>query len=109
MMTCIMASARAISLPGLMKKCLSPAAPVRLRYGSMVYSFAPLRRASMTKGHRWTLVPRMQQELAKIAELRDLGYEEPLHYPTANVNVNRGKAGQRGTTAHKIGQAGVFT
>jgi hypothetical protein len=36
MMTCIMASASAVSLPGLMKKCLSAAAPVRLRRGSMV-------------------------------------------------------------------------
>ncbi len=31
MITCIMASASAVSLPGLMKKCLSLAAPVRLR------------------------------------------------------------------------------
>ena len=50
---------------------------------------------------------KMQQELAKIAELRDLGYEEPLHYPTVNVNVNRVMAGQLGTTADKIGQAVV--
>jgi multidrug efflux pump subunit AcrB len=50
---------------------------------------------------------KMQQEIAKIAELRDLGYEEPLHYPTVNVNVNRVMAGQLGTTADKIGQAVV--
>jgi len=50
---------------------------------------------------------KMEQELAKIAELRDLGYEEPLHYPTVNVNVNRVMAGQLGTTADKIGQAVV--
>jgi multidrug efflux pump subunit AcrB len=50
---------------------------------------------------------KMQQELAKIAELRDLGYEEPLHYPTVNVNVNRVMAGQLGTTADQIGQAVV--
>ncbi|MGB8062899.1 MAG: efflux RND transporter permease subunit, partial [Candidatus Sulfotelmatobacter sp.] len=50
---------------------------------------------------------KMQQELAKIAGLRDLGYEEPLHYPTVNVNVNRVMAGQLGTTADKIGQAVV--
>ena len=37
-----MASASAVSLPGLMKKCLSEAAPVRLRRGSMVYSLAPV-------------------------------------------------------------------
>jgi len=50
---------------------------------------------------------KMQQELAKIAALRDLGYEEPLHYPTVNVNVNRVMAGQLGTTVDKIGQAVV--
>jgi multidrug efflux pump subunit AcrB len=50
---------------------------------------------------------KIQQELAKITELRDLGYEEPLHYPTVNVNVNRVMAGQLGTTADQIGQAVV--
>ncbi len=50
---------------------------------------------------------KIQQELAKVAELRDLGYEEPLHYPTVNVNVNRVMAGQLGTTADQIGQAVV--
>jgi multidrug efflux pump subunit AcrB len=50
---------------------------------------------------------KIQQELTKIAELRDLGYEEPLHYPTVNVNVNRVMAGQLGTTADQIGQAVV--
>jgi multidrug efflux pump subunit AcrB len=50
---------------------------------------------------------KMQQELANIAELRDLGYEEPLRYPTVSVNVDRVMAGQLGTTADKIGQAVV--
>jgi multidrug efflux pump subunit AcrB len=50
---------------------------------------------------------KVEQELAKVTELRDLGYEEPLHYPTVNVNVNRVMAGQLGTTADQIGQAVV--
>jgi multidrug efflux pump subunit AcrB len=50
---------------------------------------------------------KVQQELAKVTEMRDLGYEEPLHYPTVNVNVNRVMAGQLGTTADQIGQAVV--
>jgi multidrug efflux pump subunit AcrB len=50
---------------------------------------------------------KVQQELAKVTELRDLGYEEPLHYPTVNVSVNRVMAGQLGTTADQIGQAVV--
>jgi len=50
---------------------------------------------------------KIQQELAKVTELRDLGYEEPLHYPTVNVNVNRVMAGQLGATADQVGQAVV--
>ena len=46
-------------------------------------------------------------ELAKIPELRDLGYEEPLHYPTVDIKVNRTMAGQLGTTADQIGHAVV--
>ena len=46
-------------------------------------------------------------ELGKVAELRDLGYEEPLHYPTVDIKVNRIMAGQLGTTADQIGQSVV--
>src|SRR5260370_13463870 len=41
---------------------------------------------------------RVQQELAKVKELRDVEFEEPLRYPTVNVHVDRGPAGQLGTT-----------
>jgi multidrug efflux pump subunit AcrB len=50
---------------------------------------------------------RVRQELAKIGELRDLGYEEPLHYPSVDVRVNRVLAGQLGVTADQVGQAVV--
>ena len=50
---------------------------------------------------------RVKQELAKIDELRDLGYEEPLHYPSVDVRINRVLAGQLGVTADQIGQAVV--
>jgi multidrug efflux pump subunit AcrB len=50
---------------------------------------------------------RVQQELTKITELRDVGYEEPLHYPSININVNRVLAGQLGVTADQVGQAVV--
>jgi multidrug efflux pump subunit AcrB len=50
---------------------------------------------------------KLQVELAKVAELRDLGYEEPLHYPTVDIKLNRTMAGQLGTTADQIGQAVV--
>jgi multidrug efflux pump subunit AcrB len=52
-------------------------------------------------------VGRVQQELSKIGELRDVGYEEPLHYPSININVNRVLAGQLGVTADQVGQAVV--
>jgi multidrug efflux pump subunit AcrB len=50
---------------------------------------------------------RVHKELAKATELRDVEFEEPLHYPTVNVNVNRVMAGQLGTTADQVGQAVV--
>ena len=50
---------------------------------------------------------RIEQQLSQITELRDLGYEEPLHYPTIDVHVNRVLAGQLGVTADQVGQAVV--
>ncbi len=50
---------------------------------------------------------RVRQELAKIDELRDLGYEEPLHYPSVDVRIDRVLAGQLGVTADQVGQAVV--
>jgi len=50
---------------------------------------------------------RIRQQLAKIDELRDLGYEEPLHYPSVDVRINRILAGQLGVTADQVGQAVV--
>ncbi len=54
-----------------------------------------------------TYAERVRQELAKIDELRDLGYEEPLHYPSVDVRINRVLAGQLGVTADQVGQAVV--
>jgi multidrug efflux pump subunit AcrB len=48
---------------------------------------------------------RVQQELAKVKELRDVEFEEPLRYPTVNVHVDRVLAGQLGTTANDVGSA----
>jgi len=50
---------------------------------------------------------RIEQELAKMSDFRDVGFEEPLHYPTVQVNVNRVLAGQLGVTADQVGQAVV--
>ncbi len=50
---------------------------------------------------------RVQQELAKVKELRDVEFEEPLRYPTVNVHVDRVLAGQLGTTANDVGAAVV--
>jgi len=45
--------------------------------------------------------------LAKVKELRDVEFEEPLRYPTVNVHVDRVLAGQVGTTANDVGSAVV--
>jgi multidrug efflux pump subunit AcrB len=50
---------------------------------------------------------RVQKELAKVKELRDVEFEEPLRYPTVNVHVDRVLAGQLGTTANDVGAAVV--
>ncbi|HEY4933905.1 MAG TPA: efflux RND transporter permease subunit [Terriglobales bacterium] len=50
---------------------------------------------------------KLEVELGKVDELRDLGYEAPLHYPTVDIKLNRTMAGQLGTTADQIGQAVV--
>ena len=50
---------------------------------------------------------RVREELTKIDELRDLGYEEPLRYPSVDVHINRVLAGQLGVTADQVGQAVV--
>ncbi|MGH9640861.1 MAG: efflux RND transporter permease subunit, partial [Terriglobales bacterium] len=50
---------------------------------------------------------RIEQELSRTGELRDLAYEEPLHYPTVDVRINRELAGQLGVTADQVGQAVV--
>jgi multidrug efflux pump subunit AcrB len=50
---------------------------------------------------------KLNQELAKIKEIRDLGYEVPLHSPTVGVHVDRVLAGQLGVSADQVGQAVV--
>ncbi len=50
---------------------------------------------------------KLEQQLSGVNQLRDLGYEQPLHYPTISVNVDRVMAGQLGTTADEVGKAVV--
>jgi multidrug efflux pump subunit AcrB len=48
---------------------------------------------------------RVRQRLAAVPQLQDLEYEEPQHYPTVDIHVNRTMAGQLGTTADAVGSA----
>jgi multidrug efflux pump subunit AcrB len=50
---------------------------------------------------------RIRDELAKEGSLRDIGFEEPLHYPAVDIRIDRVLAGQLGVTAEQIGQAVV--
>ncbi len=50
---------------------------------------------------------RVQHELAKSGDLRDVQFEEPLRYPTVNVHIDRVLAGQLGATANDVGAAVV--
>src|SRR5215472_12718574 len=48
---------------------------------------------------------KIRTELGKILQLRDLQFEQPLDYPSLNVNFNRELAGQLGVTVKEAGYA----
>jgi multidrug efflux pump subunit AcrB len=48
---------------------------------------------------------KVRAELGRIGALRDLQYDEPLDYPSMNVNVDRERAGQLGVTVDKVGRS----
>jgi len=48
---------------------------------------------------------KVRQELSHIRGLRDLQVDEPLDYPSINVDVDRERAGQMGVTVQQVGQA----
>ncbi len=50
---------------------------------------------------------RVRKQLAGVASLRDVELEEPLHYPTLDVRIDRVLAGQLGATATDVGSAVV--
>ena len=48
---------------------------------------------------------KLRSEVAKIPALRDLQYDEPLDYPSININVDRERAGQLGVTTAGVGRS----
>lgn len=48
---------------------------------------------------------KLRIETAKIRALRDLQYDEPLDYPSIEVNVDRERAGQLGVTTANVGRS----
>ncbi|HET7205873.1 MAG TPA: efflux RND transporter permease subunit [Terriglobales bacterium] len=48
---------------------------------------------------------KVRTEVAKIGALRDLQYDEPLDYPSIDINVDRERAGQLGVTAGSVGRS----
>jgi len=48
---------------------------------------------------------RVRAEVAKIRTLRDLQYDEPLDYPSIDINVDRERAGQLGVTTASVGRS----
>jgi multidrug efflux pump subunit AcrB len=44
-------------------------------------------------------------EMKKIGALRDLQFDQPLDYPTVNINVDRKRAGQLGVTVEQVGRS----
>jgi multidrug efflux pump subunit AcrB len=52
-----------------------------------------------------TFAAKLRTEVAKIPALRDLQYDEPLEYPSININVDRERAGQLGITTAGVGRS----
>ena len=50
---------------------------------------------------------RVRQKLATVSALSDVEYEEPQHYPSVDIRVNREMAGQLGATANDVASAVV--
>jgi multidrug efflux pump subunit AcrB len=48
---------------------------------------------------------KIRARLARIPELRDLQYAQPLDYPTVDVNIDRERAGQFGLTAEGVARS----
>jgi multidrug efflux pump subunit AcrB len=48
---------------------------------------------------------KLRGEVAKIGGLRDLQYDEPLDYPSIDINVDRERAGQLGVTTASVGRS----
>src|SRR5260221_4925805 len=48
---------------------------------------------------------KIRAQLQKVPSLRDLGYAQPLDYPTVNVNINRDRAGQLGLTVASVAKS----
>lgn len=48
---------------------------------------------------------KVRVEISKIHALRDLQYDEPLDYPSIDINVDRERAGQMGVTTANIGRS----
>jgi multidrug efflux pump subunit AcrB len=48
---------------------------------------------------------KVRAEVSKIHALRDLQYDEPLDYPSIDINVDRERAGQLGITTASVGKS----
>ena len=48
---------------------------------------------------------RVHSAMSSIPDMRDLRYEEPLEFPSINVNIDRELAGQMGLTVEQVGDA----
>jgi multidrug efflux pump subunit AcrB len=48
---------------------------------------------------------RLREQFAKIESLRDVQVQQPLHYPTVQVTLDRERAGLSGVTARDVGES----
>lgn len=58
---------------------------------------------NLTADHAYA--ERVRAEMAKISNLRDLHYAQPLEYPSLNIDIDRERAGQLGLTVDQIARS----
>ena len=74
-----------------------------MNFGSPTPVEVAIRGPNLTDSR--VFADKARAQLEKIPALRDLQFEQPLDYPSIDVNVNREMAGQLGVTVEQVGRS----
>jgi multidrug efflux pump subunit AcrB len=74
-----------------------------MNFGSLTPVEVAIRGPNLAQNRAFA--DKVRQELSRIPSLRDLQFEQPLDYPSVDVNVDRELAGQMGVTVEQVGRS----